>query len=398
MEKLLLSSCLSWILLIDPTGAAEQIVPDGGIYGDLYEYDVDTEAPIESEVFTPPLTFTNALGTITLYGQANLAYQSFNDGETTTDGIVDNGNWNTRLGFLYRKPIGDFTLRARFESGLGLRNSASVLQEFEPKWIDPQRTNLRWFELAVDSSYGTLSAGQGSSATDGTTGLDDSFTFHAGATDSNDGFAAFRFRDSGGNLTDVRVGQVNNAFDGARRFRVRYDTPAYRGVTLASSYGINVLTSGDDNDYYDIATRWVGDIGDVSVRSAVGYQWIDDPDRPNSERVAGSISAIHTPTGLNYAISAGRLISGPSYYWMRLGWQLDIWDTGTTSLSVDYYNGSDFLSSGAKTENYGLYAVQTIDAASLDIYAGWRALTYGDKLGNSYQNAASFLMGIRFAF
>lgn len=398
MEKVILYSCLSWIVVVGASGAAEQAVPDGGVYGDIYGYEVNTEAPIESEILTPPLTFTNEFGTLTLYGQLHLAYQSFNDGDTTTDGIVDNDNWNTRLGFLYNKTIGDFTLRARFESGLGLRNSASVSQESEPKWIDPQRTNLRWFELAVDSPYGTVSAGQGSSATDGTTGLDDSFTSHAGATDSTDGFSAFRFRDDGGSLTDVSVGRVNDAFDGARRFRVRYDTPAYRGVTLASSYGINVLTAGDDNDYYDIATRWLGDIGDVSVRSAVGYQWIDDPDRANSERVAGSVSAIHTPTGLNYAISAGRLIGGANYYWMRAGWQLDLLDAGTTSLSVDYYNGSDFLSSGAKTENYGIYAVQTIDAASLDIYAGWRALTYSDKTGTSYQDAAGFLMGFRFAF
>ena len=302
------------------------------------------------------------------------------------------------MGFRYSKPIGDFTLRARFESGLGLRSSAAVSQEFTPDWIDPQRTNLRWFELALDSPYGTLSAGQGSSATDGTTGLDDSFTFHAGATDSTDGFASFRFRDSDGNLTDVRVGQVNDAFDGARRFRVRYDTPAYRGVTLAGSYGINVLTEGDDNKYYDVALRWVGDIGDVAVRSAIGYQWIDNPDGANSERVAGSIAGIHTPTGLNLSFSAGRLIDGASYYWIRAGWQSNFFKAGTTSLSVDYYNGSDFLSDGAKTENYGLYAVQTIDAASLDIYAGWRRLTYSDKIGNSYQDAAGLLLGIRFAF
>jgi hypothetical protein len=397
MKKLMVRSFLS-LLLAGSSGTAEQVVPDGGLYGKLYDYEVDTEAPIESEVFTPPLTFINEFGTITLYGQVNLAYQSFDDGDTTTDGFVDNANWNTRLGFLYYKELGDITVRARFESALGLRSSAAVSQAFTPSWVDWQRTALRWFELAVDSPYGRVSAGQGSSATDGTTGLDDSFTVHAGATDSTDGFASFRFRDAGGNLTDVTVGQVNDAFDGARRYRIRYDTPAYRGVTLASSYGINVLTEGDDNHYYDVAIRWLGDFGDVSVRSAVGYQWVDNPDGANSERVAGSVSALHTPSGLNLAFSAGRLVDGASYYWLRAGWRWDFFEAGTTSLSVDYYNGSDFLSDGAKTENYGLYAVQTIDAASLDIYAGWRALTYSDRLGNSYQDAAGFLMGFRFAF
>jgi hypothetical protein len=159
-----------------------------------------------------------------------------------------------------------------------------------------------------------------------------------------------------------------------------------------------VLTEGDDNKYYDVALRWVGDIGDVAVRSAIGYQWIDNPDGANSERVAGSIAGIHTPTGLNLSLSAGRQIDGASYYWIRAGWQLNCFEAGTTSLSADYYHGSDFLSDGAKTENYGIYAVQTIDAASLDIYAGWRRLTYSDKIGISYQDASGLLVGVRFYF
>lgn len=250
----------------------------------------------------------------------------------------------------------------------------------------------------MDTPYGTLSGGQGSSASDGTAGLDDSFTFHAGATDSSDGFGSFRFRDSDGNLTDVRVGQVNDSFDGARRFRLRYDTPSFQGLSLAGSYGVNILTEGDNNDYYDVAVRWLGDLGPVSVRSAIGYQWIDNPDGANAERLAGSIAAFHNPTGLNLAFSAGRLIDGPSYWWARAGWRFDLVPVGTTSLSTDYYNGSNFLSDGAKTENYGLYAVQTIDSASLDVYAGWRRFTYSDNTGISYQDADGLLFGVRFYF
>lgn len=236
MKKRFVSGCACLMPFLSAAALAQQEMTDvQAAYDGIYKYDVETEAPIESEIFEPPLTFDTPLGTVTLYGQVNLAYQSFDDGGTTTDGIVDNGNWNTRLGFLVYKPLGDLTLRARFESGLGLRNSAAVSQVFTPDWIDWQRTALRWFELALDSPYGTLSAGQGSSATDGTAGLDDSFTFHAGATDSTDGFGSFLFRDSTGNLTDVSVGRVNDSFDGARRFRLRYDTPAYHGFTLASS-------------------------------------------------------------------------------------------------------------------------------------------------------------------
>jgi hypothetical protein len=399
VKNLLLYCCATSILLVGASAWAEQEVPDvREEYDEIYQYEPDTEVPVESEVFEPPLTFPSPLGVITLYGQFNLAYQSFDDGGTTTDGIIDNGNWNSRLGFLVYKPIGDITLRARFESGLTQRNSALVTQNDTPSWTDWERTLLRWFEVAADTPYGTLSAGQGSSASDGTAGLDDSFTFHAGATDSTDGFGSFLFRDSAGNLTNVSVGGVNNSFDGARRFRLRYDTPAWQGFTLASSYGVNVLTSGDDNDYYDVALRWLDEIGDVSVRSALGYQWIDNPNGANAERVAGSVSAVHMPTGLNFAFSGGQQIDGASYYWLRAGWRFDVIEAGTTSVSVDYYDGSDFLTNGAKSENYGLYLVQTIDAASLDLYAGWRRFAYSDRTGTSYQDADGFLVGCRFAF
>lgn len=362
-------------------------------------YDIDSDAVIESPVFAPRLTFTNPSGgNVVFYGQANPAYQIFDDGEESTEGLVDNGNWNTRLGLRTSQPLKDSTLRFRLESGLGLRNSAAVSQDFRPDSMDWQRTALRWFESALDTRYGTVSAGQGSQASDGTAGMDESFTLHAGGADSTDGFAAFRFRDGNGELTDVTVGAVNDSFDGARRFRIRYDSPSYAGVMISSSYGRNVLVSEDNTEYYDVALRGLCNPGDFSVQTAIGYGWEDNPDGENRERVAGSMTVFHNPSGLNLAVSAGSRISGPDYYYTRAGWRTAFFDCGTTSLSVDYYNGRDFISDGARTENYGLYAVQSFDTLSIDVYAGWRRFTYSDQLGGSYQDADGILAGTRWFF
>ncbi len=395
MRRVYLGDWLACLLVLGATTASAQDLT----YGD-FDYDALTEElPIESEVYGPRLTFTNRSGAVTnIYGQVNLTYQSFDDGEETTSNIVDNGNWNSRLGFTYTQPIGESTLRYRFETGLTMRNSSLVSQTETPDWTDWEKTLLRWFEVAVDTDYGTVSLGQGATAANGTAGLDDSFTFVAGATDSTDGFASFRFRDDAGNLTNVSVGQVNSALDASRRFRLRYDTPVFNGVMLSASYGQNVLVEADENDYYEVAARWTGDLGEVAVRSAVGYQWIEDPDGDTTERLAGSVSLVHEPSGLNLAVSAGNQVDGPNYYWVRAGWQTDAWAAGTTSLSIDYYDGSDFLSDGAKTENWGLYAVQDIDALSLNVYAGWRNFTYSDQLGNTYQDASGVLMGARWFF
>ncbi len=388
--------CAPLLLAFWTLAAPAQVLPETN-----FDYDVPVpDAPIESKVFGPRLTFKSGSGAVTtFYGQLNLAYQSFDDGQQTTSDIVDNGNWNSRLGFTITQPIGENTLRARFESGLTLRNSSLVSQTRTPQWDETSRTLLRWFEVALDSkNYGTVSLGQGATAANGTTGLDDSFTFIAGATDSTDGFASFRFRNDAGALTNVSVGQVNSALDALRRFRVRYDTPVFKGVMLSTSYGQNVLVSADKNDYYDAAIRWTGDLGDFAVRSALGYQWIDDPDADQTKRLAGSVSLLHKPTGLNFALSAGDQVDGPNYYWARAGWRTNGMAVGTTSLSIDYYNGSDFLSKGAKTENYGVYAVQDINALSLNLYVGWRRFTYSDQLGNSYRDADGILLGTRWFF
>jgi hypothetical protein len=294
--------------------------------------------------------------------------------------------------------MGENTLRWRFETGLTIRNSSLVSQTQTPDWGDWERTLLRWFEVAIDTDYGTVSLGQGATAANGTAGLDDSFTFIAGAADSTDGFASFRFRDSAGDLTNVSVGQVNSSLDPSRRFRLRYDTPVFSGVMLSASYGQNVLVTADENDYYEVAARWTGDLGELAVRSAVGYLWIDDPNGDKTERLSGSFSLVHERTGLNFALSAGTEDQGPNYYWARAGWQTDDWGPGTTSLSIDYYNGSDFLSDGAKTENWGLYAVQDIDALSMNLYAGWRQFTYSDQSGTDYQDASGVLVGARWSF
>jgi hypothetical protein len=379
-------------------GAPATQAQETPVFGSDYDALVE-ELPVESEVLGPRLTFTNARGGVaTFYGQVNLTYQSLDDGQETTSNIVDNGNWNSRLGFTISQPINENTLRWRFETGLTLRNSALVSQNETPDWGDWQRTLLRWFEVAYDSNIGTFSLGQGATAANGTAGLDDSFTFIAGATDSSDGFAAFRFRDDAGQLTNVTVGQVNSALDASRRFRLRYDTPVFSGVMLSASYGQNVLVTADENDYYEVAVRWTGDLGELAVRSALGYQWIDNPNGNLTRRLAGSFTLVHEPTGLNFALSAGNQYNGPSYYWMRAGWQTDGLSVGTTSLSIDYYNGTDFLSDGSKTENWGIYAVQDIDSLSLNLYAGWRTFTYSDTLGSGYQDATGVLAGVRWSF
>jgi hypothetical protein len=346
-----------------------------------------------------PFVFRSASGgSVTFYGQFNPTWQSFDDGEETTSGVVDNGNWNSRVGFRIDQPLEFGLLRLRFETGFGFRNSALVSQTEEPQWIDWQRTSLRWFEAAVDSDYGTFSFGQGSTGADGAAGLDSSFTFIVSPTDATDGFGSWQFRDGDGNLTGVTVGAVNSNFNVARLFRLRYDTPEFSGVTLSTSYGVNVLNENDDADYADVAARWSGELGEVSVQAALGYGWQFNEGADDQERVLGSMTAFHNPTGLNLTVAAGSRIDGPQYGYIKGGWRADFIPQGKTSLFADYYRGTDFLTDGSETETWGLGAVQSFDDLSLDVYAALQRFAYSDNSGRSYQDATGVLLGARWFF
>lgn len=346
-----------------------------------------------------PYVFRNASGAeVTFYGQFNPTWQNFDDGEETNGGVVDNGNWNSRVGFRIVQPMDNATLRLRFETGLGLRNSGLVSQTDQPSWVDWQRTSLRWFEAAVDTDYGTFSLGQGSTGADGAAGLDSSFTFIVSPTDATDGFGSWRFRDGDGTLTDVSVGAVNSSFNVARLFRVRYDTPSHSGVTLSTSYGVNILNENDDADYADVALRWSGDLGEISIETALGYGWQFNEGAADQERVLGSMTAFHDPTGLNLTLAAGSRIDGPQYGYVKAGWRADFIAQGKTSLFVDYYRGTDFLSDGSETETWGLGAVQSLDDLSLDLYAAVLRFAYSDRTGRSYQDATGVLVGARWFF
>jgi hypothetical protein len=347
---------------------------------------------------TPYVFRSSSGGEVTFYGQFNPTWQSFDDGEEANSGVVDNGNWNSRVGFRIVQPMNGATLRLRFETGLGLRNSALVSQTEEPQWVDWQRTSLRWFEAAVDSDYGTFSFGQGSTGADGAAGLDSSFTFIVSPTDATDGFGSWQFRDGDGNLTGVTVGAVNSNFNVARLFRLRYDTPEFSGVTLSTSFGVNVLNESDDADYADVAARWSGELGDVSVQAALGYGWRFNEGADDEERVLGSMTAFHDPTGLNLTLAAGSRIDGPQYGYIKGGWRADFIPQGKTSLFADYYRGTDFLTDGSETETWGLGAVQSFDDLSLDVYAALQRFAYSDRSGRSYQDATGVLLGARWFF
>jgi len=347
-------------------------------------------------------TFENKQGgSVRFYGQASPSYLSFDDGEDTTANLTDNSNSNTRLGFVISQPTSGGDLVLTFETGLGFRQSVAVSQDYKPQALDWQRTALRRFEAAYTADFGTVAIGQGFMATDNVATLDASDTALVLSVGVSD--ASFAFRETSGELSNVRIIDAFKDFDGSRLFRIRYDTPVYAGFSAAASYGRNILAKNDNTDYYDIALRWFRTLGEFELAAAAGYASASkglaevDDDKSKSQRYSGSFSMLHTPTGLNLSASSGTDPDTGTYGFVRAGWKSDLIAPGPSAFAISYYDGNDLAVENSSSEGVGFAVVQAFTEHDLELYFGYRSYSYDDGAAN-YKDASSVFSGARYKF
>lgn len=347
------------------------------------------------------LKFSNDTGgTADFYGQLSPTFQSFDDGTSSYSDLLDNAHSNSRVGFNIRQELGGGTLRFNFETGLALPITDEWSQDEEEQSWDWEKTDLRKLELIFSADYGTFYAGQGSMATDGVAENDFSrTTLTSGSNSASDSAGGFFFRDDAtGDLSGTTIGRAYSNFDGSRRFRLRYDTPDYSGFSLAAAYGINWLSDTDEDTYYDLALKYDNEFGDVELAGSIGYAVRDRESGDDTTQWMGSLAAIHTPSGVNGALSAGAQDDGGSYYYLKGGVTRDFFAIGATSFAIDYYSGSDFARDGSNSDHWGIHFAQRVDDQNLDIYVGYRMYSFDDDTAADYADASSVLAGLRWRF
>lgn len=323
----------------------------------------------------PTLTRAQDAPALDFYGQLNLGVISVDNGASSNTTFTDNDNSNSRIGVIYKQGLsngGEF--RLHFESALGFTGSGSINGADDGFEIEYRRAELRKFEAIYETAnIGTFSFGQGGTATDGTAEADFSGTSVIAYSGITDLAGNQEFQLTGGGGSGVSVGNAFSSFDGARRFRVRYDTPTYNGFALALSAGEEVLSSGNDDEFYDIALVYNQDYGDIKVAARGGLS-IRDSDE---ELLLGSLAVLHEPTGLNIAAATGRQQEGDdSYYYVKAGVKQDWFAIGETRLSVDYYSGENFVVTGSDSTTVGLAIVQKVDRFNLEVYATYRTYEF----------------------
>ena len=328
------------------------------------------------------------------YGFFNLGILDYDDGVESDSFLVDNSNAPSRIGFNYQFPSSGGNLRFNFETALGLVSSSSVdLVEGSGDAFDFDKTSLRKFELIYDSEeIGRISFGQGSMATDGAAGADFSGTTVVTTSAISDLAGNNFLRNGAGDLSAVRVGDTNGNLDGSRRFRLRYDTPAYSGFGLSAAYGQEVLKD-DDNDYYDVALTYSSSSDIFETSANLGYSWLGS----TREWLVGSVALLHKQTGLNGAFAAGSEDEGSNYYWLKAGIRGDWISAGETAISLDYYVGDGFVSEGSDSDSWAVALVQNIDSANLETFLVYREYGFSE-VSTDYLDGRGIMLGGRWRF
>ena len=205
---------------------------------------------------------------------------------------------------------------------------------------------------------------------------------------------SFAFRPAGGALSGVDIGDAFGSNDGGRRFRIRYDTPVFNGFSLALSAGEEVLSSGNDNEFYDVGLKYARDYEDVKVDARLGFAKVDG----NQGQSVGSLALLHKPTGLNAALAAGSdQENDDDYVYLKLGYIQDWFAFGSTAISLDFYEGDDFAIAGSDSSSVGLALVQRIDESNLEVFATYRTYSF-DSSGTDFEDIDVVALGARWKF
>ncbi len=319
-------------------------------------------------------------------GQVNRAIMFADDGVQTDTMHVDGDASGTRFRFTGSEDIGNgLTAGFRLEIEAQSNDSNAVTMDGQRNGDDDTLTAglaQRHWDLYFSGDFGTLTLGQGSDATDGAAfaDLNNAWIAVENATDFG---GDLLFRTGSGGTTTITAGDVTPSFDGGRRDRVRYDTPAIGPLSAAVSHATN--------DRVDAMVKVAGSAAGGAYDVRAGYNNSDDG-------VFVVSGAFKFAQGTSIAAAWGQAASDTAgapdaeYYYIKLGH-----DWGNNSVAVDYKASEDNDNvTGRDGSSFGVGAVHTMPKPGIDLYAGYRWYEL-DVTGN-FEDISVFFVGSRIKF
>lgn len=310
--------------------------------------------------------------------------------------------------------------------GLGSNGLTSTLRQANV-WLESRR-------------HGRVTIGLASQATDGIAEIDLSRTDVVAGSGVDTWIAGFRPHENGIYQTNrLMYFHFLGNFDGGRDQLIRYDSPTIAGFIISASlsggslYPLDSVINGPPPPFgerkkeWDVALRYAGEWNGLRLAAGVGYHvgmvvdgsaaGIDSlpVDRlVYNQKVTGSASLLHMPSGIFLSMAAGWMedldsyLNRPGnqnmYIYAKSGLQTSITPLGQTVFYGEYYRidkdvnncipGCWYPGIDTTSEMWGAGVVQHIDAAAMEIYAAYRFYDAPNGvLGNPGLVRSDFHMG-----
>lgn len=307
-----------------------------------------------------------------IYGQVNQALLFWDDGGESNVGVYTNDNSRTRFGFRGKAKVNsDIEAGYRIEIGVRTQNSKRFTQLNEEGNDNPEDVGLdlrdsHWY--LKSKTFGAVSVGRQAEATDAITesNLTQTKDFSKYSDVEDTGLGLLLRSSENGALTGSGISFRRLIGDGGdqpgegdrRHDLVKYETPTWNGFSASTSWG--------EDDIWDIGLRYAGELGGFNVSAGIGYGKQRDGGDTNTscnalvagdqkcDQFGGSISVVHTATGLfvnaaagvkkddlidDTAVFAGTDADDEQDFWaVQAGIEKKFNDLGKTTVYGEYYN------------------------------------------------------------
>lgn len=339
---------------------------------------------------------------LTVSGHVNRGILIWDDGDESDAYVVGNANDDLSM-FRFE---GDAQIASGWTAGyiieleLSNTSSADVTQTDDDGGDEPGLVISEVNMFIESEQLGRITWGRASQPSDGAPEMDLSGSVYAGYAAIADVGGGFEWRLSNGlGLSGVTLGDVFDDLNGDSFDIIRYDTPTFAGFTLSASWG--------EDDIWDVALTYEKEWGDFEVAAGIAYTEStdaeDDGTAVDQDTIAGSISIIHNPTGLNFTFATGQrdfnnmaTRSDADFYYFKAGIFQRFNSLGKTAIYGEYGEYNDFfyndgsagadeaaisnalsgantnIITGSEATVYGAGIVQYIDAAAMQLYLAYR--------------------------